>query len=184
MESSRLLLQPLPLLMLLRVKGACSTWVRAHAAHRNHLQRPRDHRQPHRVPLCPGRKVAPHFLPYQWVEPDSPYHYYYHLLALSVLRFPLHVYVLQRDMAAAWGHVSEHLGRLAPGQLAAWLAFALLPGGCCPLQRGVTGGELRPLAIPPDVQTAVRGVRRPWDIPAGVLGCSLALHSLQACPSP
>lgn len=67
----------------------------------------------------------------------------------------------QRDMAAAWGHIAEHVVRLPPPQLAAWLAFALLPGDgpgpgyWCPLPPAVTGCALLPVLMPRPTQTEV-----------------------------
>ncbi|EFJ42827.1 hypothetical protein VOLCADRAFT_107073 [Volvox carteri f. nagariensis] len=61
----------------------------------------------------------------------------------------------QRDMAVAWSHVEEHVVRLPPAQLAAWLAFLLLPGSQCPLCPGVTGAQLAPCPCPVDVRLVI-----------------------------
>ncbi|GIL74909.1 hypothetical protein Vretimale_2528 [Volvox reticuliferus] len=61
----------------------------------------------------------------------------------------------QRDMAVAWGHVAEHVVRLSSAQLAAWLAFLLLPGSPCPLGPAITGAPLSPCPCPVDVRLMV-----------------------------
>ncbi|GIL48065.1 hypothetical protein Vafri_4757, partial [Volvox africanus] len=61
----------------------------------------------------------------------------------------------QRDMAVAWGHVAEHVVRLPFSDLAAWLAFLLLPGSPCPLGPGITGAPLAPCPCPVDVRLTV-----------------------------
>ncbi|GLI69541.1 hypothetical protein VaNZ11_014186 [Volvox africanus] len=61
----------------------------------------------------------------------------------------------QRDMAVAWGHVEEHVVRLTSSDLAAWLAFLLLPGSPCPLGPEITGAPLAPCPCPVDVRLTV-----------------------------
>ncbi|KAG2437019.1 hypothetical protein HYH02_011450 [Chlamydomonas schloesseri] len=73
----------------------------------------------------------------------------------------------QRDMAAAWGHIAEHVMRLPPPELVAWLAFALLPASGpgpeyrCPLPTAVTGCPLQPVPMLRPLQTEVLGVCMP-----------------------
>ncbi|GFR44554.1 hypothetical protein Agub_g5825, partial [Astrephomene gubernaculifera] len=61
----------------------------------------------------------------------------------------------QRDMATAWGHVAEHAVRLPQPQLAAWLAFMMLPPSPCPLDPRVTGAPLLPCPAPAEVRLTV-----------------------------